>query len=377
MFWAIAVSITENEITPMYTSATIKWKGEKVTISRKEDGSVHISPRELFASVKSGLREIAKDRGIFIDESWNTRYLGLRVLKSLMGVDVANRKDKQIEREMMLASSFLETDDNDNVKITLENVAKVEAMISYDSKYSRSGDPLSEPDENWLAQLKGNFRPMSDYKGYRGSSAFWMKRLRDYFYRPEADESFKEIKGLDYYKFLVYNAVCAVDAENSTHINADSVGREQLTGRIVSLGKDFLTQLKDTKDYPLIKLLSHQTKPNGKTYKLKTGEVKEISPRENFSFATKFCHYACFFIFEEYDTEYRDSYSIYDYVVSNALKEHYDFIDMDRKGVEMSDNFYVEKYRNYQRKVDEIRGDIVSRNGFDHLIWYYYKGRGK
>lgn len=363
----------------MYTSATIDWKGKKVTINRNEDGSVLIFPKELFASVKSGLREIAKDRGIFIDESWNTRYLGQRVLKALMGgVDVANRKDTQIEREMMLASAFLETDDNGNVKITLDNVAKIEAMISYDSKYSRAGNPYSKPDVKWLEQRKKNFRPMGDYKGYRGSSAFWMKRIGDYLYDNSVEDNFKDIKDPQvYYEFLVYNAVCAVDAENSTHINADSVGREQLTSRIVSLDKDFLTQLKDTKDYPLIKLLSKQTEPNGKTYKLKTGEVKKISSRENFSFATKFCHYACFFIFEENDTEYRDSYSIYDYVVSNALKEHYDFVDMEQDSIVVPDNFYVEKYRNYQRKVDDIRGDVVSRNGFDHLMWYYYKGRGK
>ena len=241
----------------MYMSVIVEWEGKNVTISRNEDGSVQISPKELFASVKSGLREIAEDKGILIDKSWNTRYLGLNVLKSLMGMDVANRKDTQIDREMMLASAFLETDDNDNVKITLDNVAKVEAMISYDSKYSRMGDPLSRPDVKWLEQLKEDFRPLSDYKGYRGSSAFWMKRLRDYCYRLEVDESFKDIKGLeDYYKFLVYNAVCAVDAENSTHINADSVGREQLTSRIVSLGKDLLTQLKNTKDCPVMELIS-------------------------------------------------------------------------------------------------------------------------
>jgi len=363
----------------MYTSATVDWKGKKVTIIRNEDGSVQISPKDLFASVKSGLREIAKDRGIFIDESWNTRYFGQRVLKALMGgVDVANRKDTQIEREMMLASAFLETDDNGNVKITLDNVAKIEAMISYDSKYSRAGNPYSKPDVKWLEQRKKNFRPMGDYKGYRGSSAFWMKRIGDYLYDNSVEDNFKDIKDPKaYYEFLVYNAVCAVDAENSTHINADSVGREQLTSRIVSLDKDFLTQLKDTKDYPLIRLLSKQTEPKGKTYKLKTGEVKIVPSRENFSFATKFCHYACFLIFEENDTEYRDSYSIYDYVVSNALKEHYGFVDMERDSLVMSNDFYVEKYRNYQRKVDDIRGDVVSRNGFDHLIWYYYKGRGK
>ena len=77
----------------MYMSVIVEWEGKNVTISRNEDGSVQISPKELFASVKSGLREIAEDKGILIDKSWNTRYLGLNVLKSLMGMDVANRKD--------------------------------------------------------------------------------------------------------------------------------------------------------------------------------------------------------------------------------------------------------------------------------------------
>ena len=43
---------------------------------------------------------------------------------------------------------------------------------------------------------------------------------------------------------------------------------------------------------------------------------------------------------------------------------------------------YENNYANYISYIDEIRdkaskkyGHKISRNGFDHLIWYYHKGR--
>lgn len=35
-------------------------------------------------------------------------------------------------------------------------------------------------------------------------------------------------------------------------------------------------------------------------------------------------------------------------------------------------------YREYSEIIDKIldkSGNKISRNGFDHLLWYYYKGR--
>lgn len=323
----------------------------------------------------------------------------MRVLKALNGV---KNIDDQIEREAMRSSGIIEEESTSSatlVKITFENVAIIEAMISYDSKYTRNLDPRSIPDKKWLKEFKDKFdktpeahEPLGqnspalleyNFNGYRGSSAFWMHRLGEYYGYNYGNEfnGFDSVKDYPwYYRFLIYNAVCAVDAENSTHINADKVGRKELTDRIVEYKDDLLELLKDTKDYSLIGILSEGTNPKH--------EAGNTNPaRKNFSFATKFCHYACFYIFENKDTEYRDSYSIYDYIVSNALTTYYGFDDIkpDEKGSN-DKQYFVEKYRNYQTFIDKIRDDAakaakdpnpVSRNGFDHLLWYYYKGKGR
>lgn len=381
----------------MYTTASLEWKGQTITIARNDDDSIQIYPT-IFPSVKAGLREIADARGISYEPSWNTRYLGMRVLKALNGVKTI---DDQIEREAMRSSGMIEEESTSSatlVKITFENVAIIEAMISYDSKYTRAGDPRSVPDKKWLKEFKDKLdktpeahEPLGqnspdlleyNFNGYRGSSAFWMHRLGEYYGYNYGNEfnGFDSVKDYPwYYRFLIYNAVCAVDAENSTHINADKVGRKQITDRIVKYKNDLLELLKDTKNYPLIETLSEETLP-----KLEAGNTNPA--RKNFSFATKFCHYACFYIFENKDVEYRDSYSIYDYIVSNALTTYYDYKESQQKNNSENGEFFVEKYRHYQRFIDELRtkaaekakeSNPVSRNGFDHLLWYYYKGKGK
>lgn len=286
--------------------------------------------------------------------------MGMSVLKALNGVKTI---DDQIEREAMRSSGIIEEESTSSatlVKITFENVAIIEAMISYDSKYTRTGDPRSVPDKKWLKEFKDKLdktpeahEPLGqnspalleyNFNGYRGSSAFWMHRLGEYYGYNYGNEfnGFDSVKDYPwYYRFLIYNAVCAVDAENSTHINADKVGRKEITDRIVQYKDDLLELLKDTKKYPLIGILSKKTNPN---------EAGNTSPaRKNFSFATKFCHYACFYIFENKDVAYRDSYSIYDYIVSNALKTYYGFKDIKPSENDSNDEqFFVEKYRHYQ-----------------------------
>lgn len=379
----------------MYTTASLEWKGQTITITRRDDDSIHIHPT-IFPSVKAALREIADAQGISYERSWNTRYLGMRVLKALNGV---KNIDDQIEREAMRSSGIIEEEFTQSatlVKITFENVAIIEAMISYDSKYSRNSDPRSIPDKKWIKEFKDKLNMTSDapeplgpdspasleynFNGYRGSSAFWMHRLGEYYGYDYGDEFeiFDSIKDCPwYYRFLVYNAVCAVDAENSTHINADKVGRKELTDRIVEKKDNLLKDLKNTKDYPLIRILSEETNP-----KDMAGNTNPA--RKNFSFATKFCHYACIYMFENKDVEYRDSYSIYDNIVSNALKTYYDYEESQpQKNNSENGEFFVEKYRNYQEYIDKLRtkaangSSPVSRNGFDHLLWFYYKGKGK
>lgn len=58
--------------------------------------------------------------------------------------------------------------------------------------------------------------------------------------------------------------------------------------------------------------------------------------RNNYSFATKFCHYSCYYLFDTEELEeelrnlYRDTYPIYDSIVSRYLRETYNIgIDFD------------------------------------------------
>lgn len=128
----------------------------------------------------------------------------MRVLKALNGV---KNIDDQIEREAMRSSGIIEEEFTQSatlVKITFENVAIIEAMISYDSKYSRNSDPRSIPDKKWIKEFKDKLNMTSDapeplgpdspasleynFNGYRGSSAFWMHRLGEYYGYDYGDE---------------------------------------------------------------------------------------------------------------------------------------------------------------------------------------------
>ena len=224
------------------------------------------------------------------------------------------------------------------VEITPDNVARVEAMIQNDSTYLNTGNKMHGPDHN----------------GKGGSTAYWMCRLRDYISCAQTD--------IKTYKEIIANAVAAIDRDNSTHLNADGVGRDEITARIC--------------DIPVEKLLNYLKDPHGTKYELldiiakKTGAT--IKPRENKSFASKFCHYACFYLFEGMDEQ--DNYSIYDSILKNALPLYIDYYGIDIKKQELKD------YAVYSETIEKIinaAGNQISKNGFDHLLWYYYKGRIK
>ena len=218
------------------------------------------------------------------------------------------------------------------VELSRGNVAKVEAIIRNDSAYIKS----------------------SNIK-YQGSTAYQMIQLKDALLGSESHEG-------DYYDVLS-RAVIAVDRDNSTHLNADLVGRDEITRRLYNISKERLIEyLKRPKDtaYRLIEMLSSPTHPQDANHK----------HRSNLSFASKFCHYACFYIFEG-EVE-QDNYSIYDNVVRKVLPRYCEYYHIAK--LRHRDNDYAK----YQETIDAIikaAGGHISRNGFDHLLWYYFKGR--
>ena len=249
-----------------------------------------------------------------------------------------------IEKEIQESQKFNLIEDKETglIELTRLNVALVEAMIHNDSDYYRAFDKNAEPDEK---------------RKFKGSTAYWMSEIKKAI--EERDDS--------EYKKAIEGAVSAVDRDNSTHLSSDGVGLTQISARLTRIGRDgFLDLLRNPGDeYKLLYLIAEKTEVN---------DQKHFG-RVNTSFASKFCHYACMIIFE--GMEEQDSYSIYDNIVRKALPKYIKAFGLkDRTLKELTD------YRTYQRTIDEIidkaeikYGGRISRNGFDHLLWYYHKAR--
>ena len=258
-----------------------------------------------------------------------------------------------IQKELELAKrKQLQTVDYKNGKklvcLTRDNVAIVEAMIQNDSAYRRSTKVDAAP-------IYKKKKP--EEKEYGGSSGYWLTRLKRILLENKTDEQYT-------YEEIIRNSVEAVDRENSTHLNADGKGRDDITQRLCAFGRaELLACLKDP-DYKDMKLFNEIARRTS----------AEKGARINPLFASKFCHYACFYIFE--GTEYQDNYSIYDDILKNVMPDYLDFYGFDPAAFDLSD------YKQYRNAVDNIRckasyisGVEISRNGFDHLLWYYHKAR--
>ncbi len=225
--------------------------------------------------------------------------------------------------------------------MTRDSVAIVEAMIRNDSAYIHSTDVNACP----VYKRNGEEK-------YGGSSAYWMTKLKKILLDNKPDDAYT-------YEEIIKGAVNAVDRENSTHLNADNCGRQEIKNRICQFDrKEFIKCLKDP-DYKNMELIVEISRITSAADKA----------RCNQSFASKFCHYACFFIFE--GTEYQDNYSIYDRILKTVLPWYLEYFEINH-------DYNLDDYKEYRKAVDSIReaaGIEISRNGFDHLLWYYHKGR--
>lgn len=217
--------------------------------------------------------------------------------------------------------------------LSRDNVAIIEAMIQHDSAYINSTNVESE---------KSTAHCMIEFK----KAVFSNNRTVDFN--------------------IILDAVVAVDRDNSTHLNADKCGRDEISNRIAMIPKEkmisYLFDPVGTK-YKLIDIISEKTSAENKS-------------RKNISFASKFCHYAAFYLFE--GMEQQDNFSIYDNVLKKNLQNYTSFYNIHADFTTINTEKNSKGYMEYQRVIDEIikaSGSRISRNGFDHLVWYYYKGR--
>lgn len=242
---------------------------------------------------------------------------------------------EEFESSKRYSITTLKTKDGDEIaELTHENVALVESMIRYDSDYSNSSNTKSET-----------------------SSAYWLKELKKEVFGNNKSKS-------RYYLEVIEKCVQYIDSENATHLNADGVGRKQMSERLAKLDKmKFAEYLRnpEKENYKLIEILTEKTVPEDSKY----------HGRKNFSFATKFCHYACFYLFEGQLEQ--DNFSIYDSIVAKHLPDYAKHFN-----IEIKKGYNNLNYKAYITTIDAIRAkgkEQISRNGFDHLLWYFHKAR--
>ena len=225
-------------------------------------------------------------------------------------------------------------------ELTRENIAIVEAMICNDSAYSRSSDVNAKPEYKNNKSIK-----------YGGSTAYWMTQLK-YILK------FENQKVEHSYEKIIEGAVESVDRENNTHLNADRC-RQEIINRIQTINQEKLIRCLKEPDYENMFLINEISRRTSAKYRA----------RCNISFASKFCHYACFYVFE--GEEYQDNYPVYDSILRKVLPAYLDYFEIKQK-------FDLNNYKQYREAVDKVIKSSkteISRNGFDHLLWYYHKGR--
>ncbi len=251
-----------------------------------------------------------------------------------------------IQEELNLAKSKMIEEvifrDKKLAKLTRDNVAIAEAMMSYDPVYKLSIDAKAGPIKNDKGEIKFN-----------GSRAYWMTKLKEYFVDPKNPNNCK-------FEEIIKWAVEAVDRENSTHLNADGCGRNEITQRIINFEKELYQNLEDPEKYDF-KLVNEIAK------KTITGNRS----RTNLSFASKFCHYACFYIFE--GTDKQDNYPIYDSILKKVLPYYLDFFKNEEKYNFDCYKVYYDAIDKLIDKLKEETGIDISRNGLDHLLWFYHR----
>ncbi len=261
------------------------------------------------------------------------------------------------EKEMLKLGYEFETEKvggRELVKLTRKNVARAEAVFRNDSAYFRGGNRDGEPTSYTKGKNEGKVK-------YVGSSAYWMIKLKDAL-------TCENQVSKDKYGEIIESVILALDGENGTHLNSDRVGWNKIKERILGFSRkelfDCLRNPLDTK-YILFNAIAETT----------AGKKGERG-RRNLSFASKFCHYACFYIFE--GKKWQDNYSIYDSVLKKVLPW---YLEKYKIAIQKTD---LEKYETYCEAITKLLEKVrkedreeISRNGLDHLLWQFHKGRSR
>ena len=244
--------------------------------------------------------------------------------------------------------------------LTKKNSNFIEAVLKLDSNYRKEQKAVPPDDRFVLNEHACNSNGL-----YCGSTKFWFNEMTN----SNSDYSYKE---------CVLGAVISIDRSNSTHLETTENGRKKMARRIVKRCPN-IDELIDCLSTPFKADDSHLI-----SCMLRKGlkSIKDGSDMYYLSFASKFCSYASTFLNLQTD------YSKYDNVVAKALPVYYQaYCNKNVRTTEfLVDNSTSDKYHNrlsvYEKYSDTIaviinaigKSDRLSRDEFDHIIWYGMKG---
>ncbi|MBQ8784525.1 MAG: hypothetical protein IJZ59_00590 [Alphaproteobacteria bacterium] len=263
-----------------------------------------------------------------------------------------------IEDEIKASKDYLLTFVREDIKIpilTIDNVARVEAMIQVDSRYSNNRDEYNgETSSNFFHKLKEILKDKEELKDNENTL-----------------------------ETCIYQIVRTIDKENSTHLNSNIRAEDAKGDNIKKTGRYLIAD--KILQFNKKRFLEHLTNPDKALKEDGLFRIIEISGgRKNTSFASKFCHYACFNLF---DDKNKDNYSIYDAVIRMALPIYIKWHKVTVENINYKNEYRKIRnalcridYKLYQTIVDTVlkaSESDISRNGFDHLLWYYFKGKNE
>ncbi len=269
------------------------------------------------------------------------------------------------------------------LRLDSENVKKVECMLKYNPDYPQfvdfknglSDDECVKIVYEIKEEVKGNFDKSEKDRKYKYSSTF-------YIFAFAIARKEKELEDKNIYECYIKTILAKINSENHTHASYEAI--DEITDRICNefTPNELLESLKEPYE-----------KENYREcdYKLLRCIIKKTCDNHYFSLATKFCHFLNFYIFLE--TDYADLFSIYDSIVRDNLHYYYNYYvkgiknnvdqpienrkykynsaDLKNLDDNQACDKIIEIYRDYQTIIDEIISVTgISRNGFDHLIWY-------
>lgn len=272
-----------------------------------------------------------------------------------------NNSKEQLENELNYTAFNLDKvkdkDNNDIIALTTLNVQKVETMLRCNPDYPQFFDYNLLNDSSYVNDIIKKVEEERKIKNkedqFKYPSYYYIKALEKN--HNDADR--------ETYEYYIEAILRRINLENSTRASKKDISTiaKAIAGYINY--NELISNLKNpNQDYEIIEYICMKGK------------------NRNLSLATKFCHYMSFILF--FGTDDADTYSIFDSVINDNLNNYVTLLGTESSYESIELKYLYKKnwktikksYVKYQKTINNIIDKAnISRNGFDHLVWYNNK----